>query len=109
MRFEEKYTKGKTQLMYMTDGMLLRECIVDKNLSRFSTIIIDEAHERTINSDILLSMIKDLLSIRKDLKIIIMSATIETDKFANFYNSPENIIFLDGRCHPVDLYYTDAP
>lgn len=94
--------------MYMTDGMLLRECIVDKQLSRFSVIIIDEAHERIINSDILLSMLKDILNSRDDLKIIIMSATIETEKFANFYGS-DNIIFLEGRCHPIDLYYTREP
>lgn len=109
VRFEEKYTKDKTKLMYMTDGMLLRECIVDPLLSRFSVIVIDEAHERTINSDILLSMVKDILTKRNDLRVIIMSATIETEKFANFFNSGSNIIYLEGRCHPIDIYYTREP
>ncbi|KRW99322.1 P-loop containing nucleoside triphosphate hydrolase [Pseudocohnilembus persalinus] len=109
VRFEEKYNKEKTKMLYMTDGMLLRECIVDQQLSRFSVIIIDEAHERTINSDILLSLLKNLLSKRTDLKIIIMSATIETEKFAKFFDQLSNIIYLEGRCHPIDLFYTNEP
>jgi ATP-dependent RNA helicase DDX35 len=54
VRFEEKYEKYKTKILYLTDGMLLRECLIDPALLRFSIIIIDEAHERSINSDILL-------------------------------------------------------
>ena len=66
----------------MTDGMLVREFIIDNNLSRYSHIIIDEAHERTINSDILLTLLKRLTKYKRpDLTIIIMSATIDLLKF----------------------------
>ncbi|KAL4468705.1 hypothetical protein ABPG74_005208 [Tetrahymena malaccensis] len=108
VRFEEAVDKNNTKLLYMTDGMLLRETIVDPNLSRFSIIVIDEAHERTINSDLLISLLKQLSERRKDLKIIIMSATIETEKFANFFET-ENIIYLEGRCHPIEVFYSKKP
>ena len=71
----------------MTDGMLLRECILDSMLQKYKYIIIDEAHERSINSDILLALLKILINKRKDLKIIIMSATIQIDKFQDYFDS----------------------
>ena len=85
IRFEEKFT-NKTIIKYLTDGMLLREAIVDSNLSKYSFIILDEAHERTLNTEILFGVVKSLMKNRKsNLKLIIMSATLDVDLFANYF------------------------
>ena len=65
----------------MTDGMLLREAIIDKDLKSYKIIVLDEAHERTVNSDVLLALLKEICDRRHDLKIVIMSATLEIHKF----------------------------
>ena len=80
IRFEDK-TSQKTRLKYLTDGMLLRESMVDPTLSKYGVIILDEAHERTLSTDILFGLIKELLPKRKDLKIVVMSATLNAERF----------------------------
>lgn len=104
IRFENK-TSDKTILKYMTDGMLLREAMEDHLLSRYSVIMLDEAHERTLATDILMGLLKNLIQKRKDLKIIIMSATLESKKFQKYFNDAP-LLTVPGRTHPVEIYYT---
>ena len=80
IRFEN-LTSDKTVLKYMTDGMLLREAMTDTLLSNYGLIVLDEAHERTLDTDILFGLIKGILESRKELKLIVMSATLEAQKF----------------------------
>ncbi|KAI9885695.1 MAG: exosome non-catalytic core subunit rrp46 [Watsoniomyces obsoletus] len=107
IRFED-VTGPKTILKYMTDGMLLREAMNDNNLSRYTTIILDEAHERTLATDILMGLLKEVVLRRPDLKIIIMSATLDAQKFQRYFNNAP-LLTVPGRTHPVEVYYTPEP
>jgi len=103
VRFREKLNKGCT-IKFMTDGILLAETTHDRNLNAYDTIIIDEAHERSLNIDFLLGYLKQLLNRRRDLRIIITSATIDTQKFASHFNDAP-VIEVSGRSYPVDIEY----
>lgn len=107
IRFEDM-TGPQTILKYMTDGMLLREAMSDHNLSRYSTIILDEAHERTMATDVLMGLIKEVAERRPDLKIIIMSATLDAQKFQRYFNDAP-LLAVPGRTHPVEIFYTPEP
>ena len=104
IRFENM-TGPKTLLKYMTDGQLLREAMHDHNMSRYSCIILDEAHERTLATDILMALLKQLSERRKDLKIVIMSATLDAQKFQKYFNNAP-LLAVPGRTHPVEIFYT---
>ena len=80
VRFEEK-TSDRTMLKYVTDGMLLREAITDPHLKQYDVIILDEVHERTLNTDVILGMIKEIFFYRTDLKLVVMSATLDATAF----------------------------
>ena len=103
VRFADKTSKG-TSIKVMTDGILLAETQKDPKLLQYDTIIIDEAHERSLNIDFLLGYIKNLLPKRPDLKIIITSATIDVEKFSAHFNKAP-IIQVSGRTFPVDIIY----
>src|SRR6201992_3779670 len=107
IRFEEK-SGPKTILKYMTDGMLLREAMTDNNLARYSVLILDEAHERTLATDILMGLLKEVAQRRPDLKIIIMSATLDAQKFQRYFNDAP-LLAVPGRTHPVEIFYTPEP
>ena len=93
-----------TRIKVMTDGILLAEIQRDRMLRRYDTLIIDEAHERSLNIDFLLGYIRQLLPRRPDLKLIVTSATIDTQRFSeHFGNAP--IITVEGRTYPVELRY----
>ena len=103
IRFEEK-TSAEPLIKVMTDGILLAETVQDRNLLAYDTIIVDEAHERSLNIDFILGYLRTLLLKRKDLKLIITSATIDTAKFAQaFDNAP--VIEVSGRTYPVEVRY----
>ncbi|KAG0235902.1 hypothetical protein BGW42_004548 [Actinomortierella wolfii] len=107
IRFED-CTSEKTVLKYMTDGMLLREFMSEPDLASYSVLIIDEAHERTLHTDILFGLIKDIARFRKDLKILISSATVNAQKFSDYFDGCP-ILNVHGRTFPVDIHYTTAP
>ncbi|KAK7720446.1 DEAH-box ATP-dependent RNA helicase prp43 [Botryosphaeria dothidea] len=107
IRFEDR-TSPKTIMKYMTDGMLLREAMNDHNLSRYSTIILDEAHERTLATDILMGLLKEVVQRRPDLKLVIMSATLDAQKFQRYFNDAP-LLAVPGRTHPVEIFYTPEP
>ncbi|RPB05101.1 P-loop containing nucleoside triphosphate hydrolase protein [Choiromyces venosus 120613-1] len=132
IRFEDM-TSPRTRIKYMTDGMLLREALVDPLLSRYSVVMIDEAHERSLSTDVLLGILKKIRRRRKDLRIVVSSATLQAEEFARFFEDGEEsgekkkgadkddgdggeekkelakIISLEGRCYPVDVLYLEEP
>ena len=107
VRFTDTLTRG-AWIKLMTDGILLAETQTDPLLKQYDTIIIDEAHERSLNIDFLLGYLKQLLPRRPDLKIIITSATIDADRFARHFGSeqkPAPVIEVSGRLYPVEIRY----
>ncbi|EPQ54668.1 P-loop containing nucleoside triphosphate hydrolase protein [Gloeophyllum trabeum ATCC 11539] len=119
VRFDE-LAGPDTRIKYMTDGMLVRELLSDPLLTRYSVIIVDEAHERTLRTDLLITKLKTILKERNTpsdgkgkasesagnpLKVIIMSATLDAEKFSQFYDSCK-ILYVKGRQHPVKIYHT---
>lgn len=107
IRFEDA-TSSETIIKYMTDGMLMREYLADNDLTRYSALMLDEAHERTIATDVLFGLLKDLCRRRKDMKIIVTSATLDAEKFSTyFFESP--IFTIPGRTYPVEILYTKEP
>lgn len=105
VRFSDQVS-DTTLIKLLTDGMLLAELQTDRFLSRYDTIIIDEAHERSLNIDFILGYLKRILPKRPDLKVIITSATIDPDRFANFFNQAP-VIEISGLTFPVELRYRD--
>ncbi|TKS82481.1 putative pre-mRNA-splicing factor ATP-dependent RNA helicase DHX16 [Collichthys lucidus] len=107
IRFED-CTSERTVLKYMTDGMLLREFLTEPDLASYSVVIIDEAHERTLHTDILFGLIKDIARFRPDLKVLVASATLDTERFSCFFDEAP-VFRIPGRRFPVDIFYTKAP
>lgn len=107
IRFED-CTSQKTLLKYMTDGMLLREAMSDPLLEAYSCILLDEAHERTLATDILMGLLKEVAKQRPDLKIIVMSATLDAGKFQDYFDGAP-LLTIPGRTFPVEIFYTPEP
>ncbi|KIY51185.1 pre-mRNA splicing factor [Fistulina hepatica ATCC 64428] len=107
IRFED-CTSAETKIKYMTDGVLLRESLNEGDLERYSVIIIDEAHERSLNTDVIMGLLRKVLSRRRDLKLLVTSATMNADKFSSFYgNAPTYTI--PGRTFPVETFHSKSP
>ncbi len=107
VRFTDQ-TDSQTLIKFMTDGILLAEAQVDRYFDAYDTIIIDEAHERSLNVDFLLGLLKQVLPKRPDLRVIVTSATIDTKRFAEYFDDAL-IINVEGRTYPVDIRYRPLP
>ena len=107
VRFMDR-TSSRTIIKYMTDGMLMREYLADPDLSRYSVIILDEAHERSLHTDVLFTLLKQLVAKRSDLKVLITSATLNEVKFSEFFNNAP-ILHISGRTFHVQTKYLSAP
>jgi pre-mRNA-splicing factor ATP-dependent RNA helicase DHX38/PRP16 len=107
IRFEDCTSKD-TVIKYMTDGVLLRESLNEPDLDRYSCVIMDEAHERALNTDVLMGLFKKILQRRRDLKLIVTSATMNSKRFSDFYGgAPE--FTIPGRTFPVDVMFHRSP
>lgn len=106
-RFERRVS-DETRVKFMTDGVLLAETRSDPLLRRYDTIIVDEAHERTLNVDFLLGIIKRILPRRPDLKVVVSSATMDTESFSKFFGGAP-AISVPGRLYPIDVRYLPPP
>ena len=107
VRFDSKQTE-QTQLLYMTDGILMRDIVEDRSISAYSIVIIDEAHERTVYTDLTLGLLKMQAEKDPNLKIVVMSATLEATKFREFFTNSA-YLEIPGTLYPVDIIYLDYP
>uniref|UniRef100_A0A8C7Y5J5 Pre-mRNA-splicing factor ATP-dependent RNA helicase PRP16 n=1 Tax=Oryzias sinensis TaxID=183150 RepID=A0A8C7Y5J5_9TELE len=107
IRFED-CTSESTMIKYMTDGILLRESLRESDLDHYSAVIMDEAHERSLNTDVLFGLLREVVSRRNDLKLIVTSATMDSDKFAAFFGNVP-IFHIPGRTFPVDILFSKTP
>src|SRR3984893_4836739 len=107
VRFADQ-ASAATRLLLMTDGLLLAELASDPQLRRYDTIIVDEAHERTLNVDLLMGVLKRLLPRRPDLKVIVTSATLDVERISRFFGDAP-IITVSGRTHPIEVRYRETP
>ena len=107
IRFEDK-TSDRTRIKYMTDGIMQREILLDPELHKYSVIMLDEAHERTIATDVLFGLLKKTLKRRPDMKLIVTSATLDAEKFSSYFNECP-ILTIPGRTFPVEIMYSREP
>ena len=107
IRFED-CTSNETIIKYMTEGMLLRESLIDSDLLTYSVIMLDEAHERTVITDVLFGLLKKAVQRRPDLKLIVTSATLDAVKFSSYFHEAP-IFTIPGLAYPVEILYTEEP
>ncbi|KAF1335823.1 Pre-mrna-splicing factor atp-dependent RNA helicase prp43, partial [Globisporangium splendens] len=107
IRFED-VTSENTKLRFLTDGMLLQHAMSDPLLSNYSVILLDEAHERTLSTDILFGLLKEVMPKRPDLKVVVMSATLDAKKFQAYFEGAP-LIAIPGRTFPVEIFFTPQP
>ncbi|XP_064641577.1 probable ATP-dependent RNA helicase DHX35 [Lineus longissimus] len=118
IRFDDCWDEQKTKIKFMTDGLLVREMMKDPLLSKYSVVMLDEAHERTLHTDIIIGLLKKIQKKREDLRLIVASATLDAEAFCDFFNQNNTkdrskdtaVIFsIEGRMYPVDVHYSLDP
>uniref|UniRef100_A0A8C5CLJ4 DEAH-box helicase 35 n=1 Tax=Gadus morhua TaxID=8049 RepID=A0A8C5CLJ4_GADMO len=118
IRFDDCSDPQATRIKFLTDGMLVREMMADPLLKKYSVLMLDEAHERTLYTDIAIGLLKKIQKKRRDLRLIVASATLDAKKFQEFFNLNETadpnkdtcgILTVEGRTFPVDMFYTISP
>ena len=107
IRFED-CTSEKTVIKYMTDGVLLRETLREEDLDQYSCVIMDEAHERSLHTDVLFGILKKVVSRRRDFRLVVTSATLDAGKFSDFFGSVP-VFHIPGRTFPVETLYAKTP
>ncbi|KAJ2697913.1 DEAH-box ATP-dependent RNA helicase prp22 [Coemansia sp. IMI 209128] len=107
IRYED-CTSPETKIKYCTEGMLVREILLDSDLKRYSVIMLDEAHERNVDTDVLFGLLKDTCRRRPDLKVIVTSATLDAEKFSKYFNNCP-IFTIPGRTYPVEVLFSREP
>uniref|UniRef100_A0A4X1TN55 Probable ATP-dependent RNA helicase DHX35 n=1 Tax=Sus scrofa TaxID=9823 RepID=A0A4X1TN55_PIG len=118
IRFDDCTDPLATRIKFLTDGMLVREMMVDPLLTKYSAVMLDEAHERTLYTDIAIGLLKKIQKKRGDLRLIVASATLDAEKFRDFFNQNDTsdptrdtcvILTVEGRTFPVDIFYLQSP
>ncbi|XP_037771510.1 probable ATP-dependent RNA helicase DHX35 isoform X3 [Chelonia mydas] len=118
IRFDDCTDPQATRIKFLTDGMLVREMMADPLLTRYSVLMLDEAHERTLYTDIAIGLLKKIQKKRGELRVIVASATLDAEKFRDFFNQNETndpskdtsmILTVEGRTFPVDIFYIQSP
>lgn len=120
IRFDDCTDPKTTRIKFLTDGMLVREMMWDPMLKKYSVLMLDEAHERTLNTDIVVGLLKKIMKKREDLRLIVSSATLDAELFKNFFETNPHsssapskdtatILSIEGRAYPVDIHYTSQP
>ncbi len=110
IRFDECFNREVTKIKFMTEGILIREMMADPLLKSYSVIILDEAHERTVSTDILMGLLKKVLKKRRDLRLIVSSATVDAEYIRDFFgNDKAAIISVHGNAYSVDIFYLEQP
>ena len=107
VRFQDR-TSPETILKSMTDGMLLHEAMTDPRMARYSVVILDEAHERTIHTDVLFGVVKGVMKERRGMKVVVMSATMDTQRMGSYFDGAP-LVNITGRAFPVEIFYTREP
>ncbi len=123
IRFEDCFKENVTRIKYVTDGFLIREMMQNPLLPQYSVIVLDEVHERNVNTDIIVGLLKKIMRKRDDLKIIICSATVDAEEIKLYFDEGQDkkatdqtdkhftttVISVEGRCYPVEIKYLDEP
>ena len=107
VRFDS-VAQRSTKLTFMTDGVLVRECVGDGRLTKYRTIVLDEAHERSVDTDVLFGLVKAAVALRKDgikLRCVVSSATLDAQRFSAYFDGAP-VLRVPGRSHPVDIYHS---
>lgn len=107
VRFDEKLSY-RTKIKFVTDGMLLREAILDPALKSYSVVVLDEVHERSVNSDVLMALLKQVCAGNASFKLVVMSATLDLPKFMQYFGS-RAVVSVEGRTHSIQVLNTQLP